>query len=301
MRLAGGALAGLLTMAALACAPPGSVDRWAPRSGVRIRPDAGVLADGAPAVGGGGAELGAAAPGGTDGAATLDLGPADAAGGIAAEGPAPGLDARGAIDPDAAVRVDAAAGPDAPADSNVAPTPVDAATEAGGSPCLPGGCKRVFVSSQTMPNGGLGSVARADATCAQLAATAGLEGVWRVWLSDARTSPALRFTRSSRPYLLLDGTQVAASWAALTSGTLEHAIDVFETGVAAPPGASLQVWTGTTPAGSASGVTCGNWTNNSPGLPSGEVGLSDRRDGRWTQAVAQLCSQPGVHIYCFEQ
>jgi hypothetical protein len=159
----------------------------------------------------------------------------------------------------------------------------------------------VFISSQAMANGGLGSLSAADATCVRLAAAAELGGTWRAWLSDARSSPASHFTQSALPYRLLDGSQVAASWTALTSGGLEHAIDVRETGDPVPAGSVVQVWTGTTPSGSASGVSCGNWTNNSPGLPNGEVGLSSRLDRGWTQAVVQLCSRTGVHIYCFEQ
>jgi hypothetical protein len=166
---------------------------------------------------------------------------------------------------------------------------------------LPGGCKRVFVSSQPMPHGGFGSLGPADTLCTRLAAAADLGGTWRAWLSDARGSPSSRFPTGAGPYRLVDGTRVAADFAALTSGDLESAIDVLETGGKLPADQPFEVWTGTTPAGAASSITCGNWTNNSAGLPYGLVGLSNRRDLAWTDARPQLCSLPAAHLYCFEQ
>jgi hypothetical protein len=170
-----------------------------------------------------------------------------------------------------------------------------------GSGCAPGTCKRVFLSSTEMPNGALGSLATSDARCQVLADGRGLGGTWRAWLSDGNASPATRFTRATVPYRLVDGTVVANSFVGLASGTLMHAIDMFETGVTLLPGAQVEVWTGTTTTGASAGATCGNWTNNSAGQPNGSVGVSDRTNGGWTQAYQQFCDRSHIHLYCFEQ
>ena len=49
------------------------------------------------------------------------------------------------------------------------------------------------------------------------------------WLSDSTASPSTRFTRSSVPYVLPDGTTVVANnWADLTHGTLQFPINLAE-------------------------------------------------------------------------
>ena len=49
------------------------------------------------------------------------------------------------------------------------------------------------------------------------------------WLSDSTASPSSRFTHSSVPYVLPDGTTVVANdWADLTGGTLQHLINMDE-------------------------------------------------------------------------
>jgi hypothetical protein len=94
---------------------------------------------------------------------------------------------------------------------------------------------------------------------------------------------------------------VAAGWDALTSGTLTHAIDVFETGQTVPAGRIVEVWTGTSSAGNASGMDCANWTNGTATGGNGGVGLTTHSDRGWTQAYTQLCSRGDLHLYCFEQ
>ncbi len=301
MRLAGRALACLLGIGALACAPDSGVTRWGlPRAPITLDREAGRPPEpSAPA----------ASPGGTAGTppgAMIDpLSPAAAAPAPDAAAPAPdpappppgddaGAPPLGGEPTDAPPSPGAESG-DAGAGGEPADAPVDAS-----DPCQPGGCKRVFVSSSAMPNGGFGSVSTADALCQRLATAAALGGMWRAWVSDERRPAASRLTPSPRPYRLLDGTQVAASWAALTSGTIDNPIDRHEDG-APVPGGGHEIWTGTTAAGGASGITCGNWTNNSPGLPNGHVGHTSRRDVGWTQALAQRCNQTAAHLYCFEQ
>jgi hypothetical protein len=78
--------------------------------------------------------------------------------------------------------------------------------------------------------GDLGGIAGADAKCQERADAAQFSGTYYAWLSDGGSSPATRFSSSPGPYLLVDGTTVAESYTGLTSGTLEHAIDMTELG-----------------------------------------------------------------------
>jgi hypothetical protein len=167
--------------------------------------------------------------------------------------------------------------------------------------CAVGTCKRVFLSSAAVANGGIGNLDAADGICQRLATAAGLGGSWRAWLSDANGSPATRFVRANLPYRLLDGRRVASSWLGLVSGSLDHPINVIETGRVASAGRPIEVWTGTLPGGTTSPATCGNWTNNSAGLPTGDVGLAASDGSSWTYAYTQYCDRLDVHLYCFEQ
>lgn len=87
--------------------------------------------------------------------------------------------------------------------------------------------KLVFASSEVY-SGNLGGLSGADTKCQTLAASAEIIGegrAFRAWLSDNQKDAASRLTHSLTPYILLDGTPIAANWADLTDGTLAHAID----------------------------------------------------------------------------
>jgi hypothetical protein len=173
----------------------------------------------------------------------------------------------------------------------------------GGVVCPPGACKRVFVSSNSpVPGGNLGGVAAMDTYCQSLASTNRLGGSWKVWLSesDPMTSPSVRFTHATVPYRLLNGNIVANNWAALTSGTLAHAINVTEDGLPLGTG-SYEVWTGTTITGTYSGNACANWTNATASLPNADVGVTNQTGAGWTRVYRQFCNRTTVHVYCFEQ
>src|SRR5262245_34663924 len=74
-------------------------------------------------------------------------------------------------------------------------------------------CRRVFVtSSSPVQTGALGGVTVADEFCQSTADRRQLGGTWKAWLSTSDGSPSTRFTQSSVPYRLLDGTIVAKSW-----------------------------------------------------------------------------------------
>jgi len=84
--------------------------------------------------------------------------------------------------------------------------------------------RRAFISSgQWTAN--LGGYSGADSLCQSAATAAGLGGTWMAWLSTSTSTPKMRFTHSTVPWQLLDGTVIANDWSDLTSGALEHNID----------------------------------------------------------------------------
>jgi hypothetical protein len=219
-------------------------------------------------------------------------------------------------------QTDATAPGDAGADSSM-DAPIDMGVEAPptGCPCGPqlscvsGSCvpaRRVFVSSAVY-DGNLGGHAGADAKCQSLATAARLGGTWMAWASDASSSPGQRFSRASVGYRLVDGTLVAANWAALAGGaSLMAAIEQTETGtsLATADKVSSRVWTATGPTGAADVASCSNFTSNSS-TKNGEVGhctftgTAPTPDGgqptSWTAAYAAEPCNLTHHLYCFEQ
>ena len=110
------------------------------------------------------------------------------------------------------------------------------------------------------------------------------------------TSPAARFNHSTGPYQLVDGTQVADNWADLTDGSIDHAIDLDQDGLAvgAPP-----TWTGTRIDGTVDADHCFDWTSSNFG-DSGMGGVTTDADNNWTSNLPFPCSVM-AHLYCFEQ
>ena len=129
----------------------------------------------------------------------------------------------------------------------------------------------------------------------------GLGGTWKAWLSEFRSSPSTRFTHSTVPYRLLDGSLIANDWNALTSGTIAHPINIFEDGTPVPPSVVHEVWTGTTPSGTYSGNSCSNWTNDTMSGSTADVGLTNQVGTGWTDIYRQFCNRTTLHVYCFEQ
>lgn len=173
--------------------------------------------------------------------------------------------------------------------------------------CGSGGPCRAFRSSESY-QGNLGGVLGADAKCQTLADAAGLGGTYIAWISDDGNGfPANRFVQSTTPYVLVEGTQIAANWTALTSGTLDNALSRDEYGVVR----DFRAWTDTTADGTPQRYNsnpprdnCDGWTSNSGDNSGGYYGQADRTDQLWTAGVQgtnnQLCSD-SVPIYCFEQ
>jgi hypothetical protein len=202
----------------------------------------------------------------------------------------------------------------------------DASDDAGeaGTPSVDGAAsgasKVVFVSSVAYFGDAIGGLSGGDAKCQQLADTAGLKGTFKAWLSDSTTSAADRMTHAQVPYVLRDGTLVARDWTELTSGKLQHAINLTETR-SQPRNLDIicssvpvqAVWTGTSQDGKSrpggSNVTgkstfCNDWSL-STNQEVATMGLASQTFQDWTTWCSPGPGTGGCHkegsIYCFEQ
>jgi hypothetical protein len=173
----------------------------------------------------------------------------------------------------------------------------------------------VFVSSVPYTGGSLGGISGADAKCQELATAAGLSGTFKAWLSDSTHSPSTTFTRSPTPYVLVDGTVIASNWGDLTDGTINHAIDLTETGGFGTWN-GYYAWTGTAEDGTASTQSCssspdcfcGNWQsiagNGIVGYIPGTAHDYYSGGHGWSEATYGSCISiynNGHPIYCFQQ
>lgn len=182
--------------------------------------------------------------------------------------------------------------------------------------CVAGDCvgtKRVFLSSAVL-NADFGGVEGADAACQQMADEAGLSGEFFAWLSSADQGVSVfdRFNMHEGPYVLVDGTEIASSWADLTDGTLAAPILLDELGN--PPGGfgggnchggatCTQVFTGTTGGGAAyegQHDDCDGWSTTTF-LPAFAGGDANATDIGWTLFAAGLRCDYAARLYCFEQ
>jgi len=177
-----------------------------------------------------------------------------------------------------------------PRDSSVPDTVVVDAADAA-PPSL-----RVFVTSSTS-NANLGGRVGADNLCKNLATTAGLTGTWAAWLSneDGLVNDAIDRVTSTGPWRLVTGNEVVATTKAqLISGTLAHAIDRDEKGVAVAVGS--RVWTGTGANGKYSTNDCNKWGG---GGSNGRVGVTSATNTTWTTVDIDDCGSLR-RVYCFQ-
>jgi hypothetical protein len=185
---------------------------------------------------------------------------------------------------------DDAAPPDTnPGDTSLPDTSSDPDADSG-----PGGFK-VFVTS-TLTKGNLAGPIGGDVFCKNLAMAAGLNGNWAAWLStNANNVPSIQAidrVTSAGPWRLVSGEIVATTKAELISGTLKHAIDHDEKGVAV---VASRVWTGTGPTGQYLTNDCDKWTNGG----NGRTGATDALDQTWTSTNVDDCGNLR-HLYCFQ-
>jgi hypothetical protein len=170
------------------------------------------------------------------------------------------------------------------------------------SNCIGGKCDSiVFVTDQTVATNLMG-FANVDAKCQSLAQTANLSGKFMAWVSQSTgmmSSPSTRFVKSTRPYVLVDGTVVADSYAALTNGNpLKHAINMTQSKQVFSQ--STSVMTSTSALGTTQGTAdCSGWTGVAPGGAYGEA-TSTGLD--WSRSFSGTVDCTSAYrLYCFEQ
>ncbi|MBL9101063.1 MAG: DUF4215 domain-containing protein, partial [Myxococcales bacterium] len=176
--------------------------------------------------------------------------------------------------------------------------------------------RRVFILSPGIGTGGkLGGIDGADSLCQTRAASAGLSGTFKAWLtdSDPDSAPATRFdsTSFSGWYLGTDGSPIAHGWQDLTSLD-DNQTDFLKAPIRADEfgmniGSEAVVWTNTSPNGEQDPMNkhCDDWTSSSS-LLTGTVGLSAEEaplmplTASWTQlGDADKCTSD-YRLYCFQ-
>jgi hypothetical protein len=158
--------------------------------------------------------------------------------------------------------------------------------------------------------GNLGGLSGADQKCQTLASTK-LTGTFKAWLSDSNTSAATHLTtHGALPYVLVDSTLVANNWTDLTSGTLQHMIDLDESGnqVASADMCSgfggHYVWTDSNDDGTIfnTAQSCLNWTS-AASTDNGSTGSAslNQATSYWSNwCNLQSCNTP-ASLYCVQQ
>lgn len=115
-------------------------------------------------------------------------------------------------------------------------------------------------------------------------------------LAAAGAVATFQGTQSTGPYVMIDGTLIANSWADLTDGTIAHAIDRTELNTLY----TGAVWTSTAPDGTFVGsVSCNGWTALGSNV-TGLNGSATATTGPWTQAGGTFCNN-AFPLYCFQQ
>jgi len=151
--------------------------------------------------------------------------------------------------------------------------------------------KRVFLTSQVY-KGNASVSGGPDAICASAATARSLGGTWKAYVTTSSSSPATTFTQASVNYVLLDGTVVANGWSDLTDGSLDHAINIYETCMLAPSTFEY-AWVGGTTA------NCSDFTDGN-GSTNGGNGDVNSSTSTWSTGSLASCNSTD-HFYCFEQ
>ncbi len=162
--------------------------------------------------------------------------------------------------------------------------------------------KTIFVTSATFDSN-LGGLTGADDKCqAESDGPASIvpSGTYLAWLSDGVDSPDTRFTKSSHPYVLPDGTKIAEDFTDLTDGSILHTINMDPTGKSF---GSERFWTGTNPDGTTaqSFVTCDGWTADPLTSFKGMAGNRTHTTILWSTRYPRIGCARMLRLACFQQ
>ena len=164
--------------------------------------------------------------------------------------------------------------------------------------------RTVFITSAAF-NSSLGGLIGADAKCQAEAddpASIVPSGTYMAWLSDGTDSPDTRFTKSSHPYLLPDGTKVAEDYTDLTDGSILHPLDMEPTGNRI--NGLDKFWTGTWADGTTTplSVTCTGWKADPLTGHYGMHGQTNVTTSSWsTRHSNHSCRNSSARLLCFQQ
>ncbi len=167
--------------------------------------------------------------------------------------------------------------------------------------------KSVFLTKERF-NGNLGGPEGADEKC-QVEANAGGSLVknkeFKAWVASTSVNnyaaTSRTFNRSSLPYQLVGGAQIASNFSDLVDGSIDAPINRHADG-SLSTGIPTEVWTGVT----ADGVfrtldnTCSNWQSSSIGVFGFRGDSIESDNEKWTDSRRLRCDGR-VQLYCFEQ
>lgn len=173
--------------------------------------------------------------------------------------------------------------------------------------CFADACVKSVFATSTVTTPDFGGLAGADKICQDAATRVGIPGQYKAWLSDANASPATRFTKSTVPYHLIGGIELAADWDDLTANGPSAAIDVDPAGVKIDDATkNALVWTNTGRDGrqenyGKASAYCQGWTSTAVAEQAVVGWLTKRGEADdWTFSVVTPCSA-SARLYCFQQ
>lgn len=173
--------------------------------------------------------------------------------------------------------------------------------------CYADACTKAVFATATVTLPDFGGLAGADKLCQDAATKAGLAGTFKAWLSDANSSPSTRFSKSTVPYQMVGGVELAASWDELVGQGPNVAIDVDQNGqTIADAMMNALVWSNTGRDGrpenyGKASAYCQGWTSTALEEQAVVGWLTKRGEvDDWTFAVVTPCSA-SARLYCFQQ